>query len=192
MLSTESISMRLRAIWFFVLLAAAGYVQAATVSEEDALQVFASRPTAQTGRSQEIDRIVADGAHAVISAVELDDSTARPSSMRGVRMDLSDANGEAHVYISEERLLANIQALEEISSSSPRFLARHPTGDHMSCFGSGYFWMRPAGAFTLSECQTANGRFLAVRGGRDFRFNGLDPQTFANALVGASAELARR
>lgn len=175
----------------FCALVAAGYAQPGAVSEEDALQVFASRPTAQTAWSQEIDRIDVDGVHAVIGAIEMKDSTQRPSSMRGVRIDLTDASGEGHVYISDATLAANIQALQEISANSPRFRARRPTGEQMSCFGSGYFWMRPDGAFVASECQTANSRFLAVRGGRAFRFNGLDPQAFANALIRASEVLAR-
>ena len=115
-----------------------------------------------------------------------------PSSKRGVRIDLADANGEEHVHISEENLAVNIQALREVSVLSSRFSGRHPTGEHMKCFGSGYFRMRPHGAFTVSECQTANSRFLAIRGGRDFRFNSLDPQPFADALVRASDVLAGR
>jgi hypothetical protein len=142
--------------------------------------------------SQEIARIAVDGVQATISAIGMTDSAAPSSSMKGVRIALGDANGEEHVYVSQEALAANIRALEEISTNAPQFFARHPTGEQMSCFGAGYFWMRPHVAFAASECQTANSRFLAVRGGRDFQFAGLDAHAFADALVRASHELARR
>lgn len=156
--------MALQPILFFGLFAIAGYAQSAAVSGEDALQSFASRPTAQTVWSQEIERIDANGVQAVITAIEMTDSAQRPSSIRGVRIDLTDANGQAHVYVSEEKLPANAQVLGEIAAGSPQFLARHPTGEHTRCFGSGYFWTRPHEAFAVSECQTVNSRFLAVRG----------------------------
>jgi len=85
--------MRLPAILFLAFIATAGYAHPAADSEEDALEEFASRPTAQVAWSQEIDRIEAGGVRAVVRAIEMSDSMQRPSSKRGVRIDLADANG---------------------------------------------------------------------------------------------------
>jgi hypothetical protein len=184
--------MRFQPIVFFVLAAGLGYSQMPSTSQGDALQEFANRPAAHAGWTQEIGRIDADGTHAVISAVEMDDATGQPRALRGIRIDLTDASGEERVYISEQNLALNTNALEEIAAEAPRYLARSPAGNHMRCFGSGYFWMQPTGDFSASECQMSSGRFLAVRGNRDFRFNGVEPASFAGLLARASEELARR
>jgi hypothetical protein len=183
---------RFQPIVFSVLAAGLGYSQTPAPSQGDALQEFANRPAARAVWMQEVGRVDADGTHAVISAIEMDDATGQPRAVRGIRIDLTDASGEERVYIGVQNLPPNINALEEIAAEAPRYLARSPAGNHMRCFGSGYFWMRPTGDFSASECQMSSGRFLAVRGNRDFRFNGVEPASFASLLIRASEELARR
>jgi hypothetical protein len=175
-----------------MLAAGAAHAQAPTTALGDELQAFASRPTAHAGWTREIGRIDAEGTHAVISAIEMEDATQQRRSVRGVRIDLMDATGEERLYIDEQRLAPNIGALDEIANESPRFLARSPAGNHMRCFGSRYFWMRATGDFSASECQTGSGPFLEVRGTRDFQFHGLEPESFRNLLVRASEQIVGR
>ena len=95
-----------------------------TASQLEAMERFASKPTAQVAWSKEIDRIDTDQAHAVITALGLDDRTQTPQQMRGVRIDLTGANLNDRVYTSEDLLERLIRALDEISNGPPDFHAR--------------------------------------------------------------------
>src|SRR5260370_18070324 len=85
---------------------------------------FASKPTAQVAWSKEVERIDTDQAHAVITALVLEDRTQTPRQMRGVRIDLTGPNLKDQVYTSEDLLGRLIQALDEISNGLPLFHSR--------------------------------------------------------------------
>ncbi len=160
-------------------------------SQLEAMERFASKPTAQVAWSKEIDRIDTDQAHAVITALGLDDRTQTPQQMRGVRIDLTGANLNDRVYTSEDLLERLTRALDEISNGPPDFHARVAVG-RSSCFGSGVFWQQGGHAFSASQCIFPDWSGLSVEtGSASFRFTALDPSSFAAAISHAREELKK-
>ena len=129
-----------------------GYGQSAkpTASQLEALERFAKQPAAKVTWSREVDRIEADQARAVVTALIVEDAAEPPKRVRGVRIDLVDGNAKDQVYASEEHLERLIKALDEISNGLPSFLARAVPGER-GCFGSGEFWMQQGHALSASH-----------------------------------------
>src|ERR1700687_6203693 len=130
-----------RVIAFSGALLTMGYGQSTnpTASQIEALERFASKPTAKVTWSKEIERIDTDQAHAVITALVLEDRTQTPRQMRGVRIDLTGSNLKDRVDTSEDLLDRLIRALDEISNSLSLLSSSTATG-RSTCFGSGIFW----------------------------------------------------
>jgi len=161
------------------------------VAQIEALERFASKPTAQVTWSKEIQRIDTDQAHAAITALIVEDGTRTPRQMRGVRIDLTGANLKDQVYTSEDLLDRLIQALDEISNGLPLFHSITAAGQ-CSCFGSGVFWQQSGHAFSASQCIFPDWAGLSVHtGSASFRFTALDPSSFAAALGRAKDELKK-
>ena len=146
------------------------------------------RPVPRVAWSKEVRRIDADQAHAVITALVLEDAAGTPREMRGIRINLSSEDANDQVYAGEDLLDRLIKALDEISNGLPRFLARRPA---RGCFGPGIFWLQSGHALSASQCVFPDWSGLAVSNGRrqSFRFTGLDPAPFAAAIAGAREEL---
>lgn len=159
-----------------------------TAAQLEAFERFASKPTAKITWSKEVGRIDTDQAHAVITAIVVEDATQTPGKMRGVRIDLSDGDLKDRLYTSEEYLDRLISALDEISMGAPFFLARVRSSN--SCHGSGTFWLQPGHAFNASQCVFGNWSGLSVN--NSFRFTGLDPSPFASAIARGRDEVKRR
>ncbi len=164
-----------------------------TASQIEALERFASKPTAQITWSKEVARIDTDQAHALITALVVEDGTQTPRQMRGVRIDLTGANQKDRVYTGEDLLARLIQALDEISNGLPHFHSRGSAGSGSnSCFGSGVFWQQSGHAFSASQCVFGDWYGLSVNtGSTTFQFTALDPSSFASAIARARDELNR-
>jgi hypothetical protein len=182
-----------RVIVFCGFILAIGYGQSTspTVAQIEALERFARKPTAQVTWSKEIERIDTDQAHAVITALIVEDRTQTPRQMRGVRIDLTGATLKDQVYTSEDLLDRLIQALDQISNDLP-LLKSHPGAGQSGCFGSGVFWQQSGHAFSASQCDFPDWSGLSVdTGSASFRFTALGPSSFAAALAHAKDELKK-
>jgi len=161
-----------------------------TISQIEAMGNFAERPTSQVIWSKEVGRIDSDQAHAVITALILQDATHSPQQMRGVRIDLTEGNQEDHLYTSEEHLGRLIQALDEISEGWPRYVKRI---QGQGCFGSGVFWQQEGHAFSASQCVLNRWEGLSVgTGAESFRFTGVTSSRFADAFTRCRDELKQQ
>ena len=182
---------RLIALCGFILTIGYGQNTNPTVSQLEAMERFASKPTAQVAWSKEVERIDTDQAHAVITALVLEDRTQTPRQMRGVRIDLTGANLNDRVYTSEDLLERLIRALDEISNTLSLLSSSTATG-RSSCFGSGVFWQQGGHAFSASQCTFPDWPGLSVEtGSASFRFTALDPSSFAAAIAHAREELKK-
>ena len=162
-----------------------------TVSQLEALEHFASKPTAQVTWSKEVGRIDTDQAHAVIIALVVVDASQTPRQMRGIRIDLTSADAKDQVYTSEDLLERLIKALDAISNGLPGFYPRARVSN--ACFGSGIFWLQGGHALSASQCVFGDWSGLSVSSGRHgFRFTGLNPAPFAAAIARARDELKQR
>jgi hypothetical protein len=161
-----------------------------TASQLEAFERFVSRPTAHVGWSKEVGRIDSGQAHAVIVALIVEDSTATPSQMRGIRIDLTDGNRKDQAYVGEDLLDRLIAGLDDITAGLPRFLSQSHT---RSCFGSAVF-QQEGHAFSASVCIFGDWGFLSVGTGSicDFQFTGIQPALFAGAIARGRDELKKQ
>jgi hypothetical protein len=79
------------------------------------LEAFARQPATYISWSKEVGRFDSSEAHAVVTALVLEDKAQRPHQMRGVRIDLSSQDSEDEVYLGEETLGTYKSGLDEIS-----------------------------------------------------------------------------
>ena len=171
-----------------------GYGQptvAPPVSQLEALEHFIEKPTARITWSKEVERIDSAEAHAVITALIVNDATQTPPQMRGIRIDLTSADSKDQYYTSEELLERLIGALDEISTGplTPFVRERNQRFKNF-CFGSGVFWQQPGHAFTASQCVFGDWSGLSVTS--RFRFTDLTPAPFSAAIARARDELKKR
>ena len=173
-----------RVITFCSLLFPAAYAQ--TASQLEAFEHYAGQPTAKVTWSKEVGRIDTDQAHAVITALIIDDASQSTKQMSGVRIDLTEGDKKDQFYTAQEHLDRLIKALDEITAGAPRFFeTRGPN----SCFGSGIFWQQEGHAFSASQCVTHTFEGLSVAGG--FHFTRALPALFAGAVERGRDELKR-
>jgi hypothetical protein len=155
----------------------------------EAFEHFAKRPTARIVWSKEVDHIDTDRAHAVITALIVEDAKSNPSRMRGVRIDLSEGDVKDQVYTSEDLMERLTNGLNEIADGLPYFLSRGWTSSNR-CFGSGVFWQQTGHAFSASSCFIGDWYGLSVNTGNgSFRFTGIQPSSFVIAIGRAKDEL---
>lgn len=161
-----------------------------SAAQLEAMERFARHPAARVSWSNEVDRIEAGRAHAVVTAMVVEDASQPPKRMRGIRIDLVDGDVKDQVYTSEEHLARLIKALNEIASGLPAHLARTPAGSN-GCYGSGEFWLQEGHALSASACTSAGWSGLSVGTGNHvtFRFTGLNPAAFSAAIARARDEL---
>lgn len=84
------------------------------------LEWFAGQNTSHVVWSNQVGRLESKDARAVITALVVEDMAQPPDRMRGVRIDLSDQDGQDHVYLGEETLAAFKAALDQIGRDAAR------------------------------------------------------------------------
>jgi len=109
-------------IALLALLPVAGQAQAvaAAAAQPTPLEAFAKQTASLVAWSGEAGRIDSREAHAVITALVVEDSAQPPDRLRGVRIDLADQDGKDQVYLGEETLPAFKKAFDEIGQSAAR------------------------------------------------------------------------
>lgn len=187
-----------RAIGLFAGFVVIGHSQAAASNSTRGASFgsFARRPTVNVIWSEEVGRISSKGAHAVITALVLEDPGEQPARRSGIRIALTEANSGDEIYVDASRLELVVDALIEISDQTPEFLLHHPasrTTDSSSsaCLGSGKLWQGQGGPFSPSICVFPSSQFglLVNTAHGSFRFDGVTSAPFAVALTRAIDKL---
>ncbi len=163
---------------------------AQTGPSQNILEHFVAKPSARVTWSGEMAKIDTEQAHAVITALVVEDATQEPAKIRGVKIDLTGAAGKDQVYSSEDGLGQMAAALDEITSWAPRVLTK-PGARNARCFGS-KTWPQSEHMFSASQCIFPDWSGLVVSTGTQFRFAGIDASQFRPGVIRARFELRGR
>ncbi len=168
------------------------------------LEAFASLPATHVAWSREVGRIESTEAHAVVTALTLEDTAQPPDRMSGVRLDLSTANARDQVYLGEETLGAYKNALDEITASVSRELFAGTVRGRLaanvtSCTGAQLFWyaykVPRVHALDAAYCfapDSSSGLSLSAFKQTEFRFPGQDSAQLSAAIAAAMDQLKAR
>jgi len=103
------------------------------------LEAFAQLPTTKVVWSREVGRLESTDAHAVLTAIVLEDPAQPPDRMRGLRIGLRNQKSDDQIYLGEETLPAYRDALDEISRFQRSPQPNTPPGG-TQYFGARLFW----------------------------------------------------
>jgi hypothetical protein len=165
------------------------------------LEAFARQPATHIAWSKEVGRFDSSEAHAVVTALILEDKAQRPHQMRGVRIDLSSQDSKDEVYLGEGTLGRYKSALDEISRNIPG--SRNSARDGLvpggtSYLGSCIFWNSNntprvhALNATYYFASHSEGVSLSALKEAEFRFPKQDPSQFSAAIALAIDQLKGR
>jgi hypothetical protein len=109
------------------------------------MKAFSQLPATCVAWSHEVARIESSEAHAVVTALILEDTAQPPDRMRGVRIDLLSADSKDEVYLDEETLSVYKNALDEIAMEATRQWNEGTARDNLTSDGTSYvgaevFW----------------------------------------------------
>jgi len=164
------------------------------------LEAFARQPNSHIAWSNEAGRIDSREAHAVVTALIVEDGAQPPDRMRGIRVDLLDQDGRDQVYLGEETLGAFKKAMDEISQAAAHGCAWN-SGDVCppnAYVGAALFWYgdRVPSVHTLSAShhfgERGSGLFLSTFGGGHFYFPDRDASQLSAAIARALEQLKER
>jgi hypothetical protein len=103
------------------------------------LEAFAELPATHIAWSKEVGRLDTSDAHAVVTALVLEDTAQPPDQMCGIRIDLRDRDSKDQIYLGVETLAAYRNALDEIRGSVKQS-ERHITPGGTYYSGARLFW----------------------------------------------------
>lgn len=156
------------------------------------LEAFAQMPATHIAWSKEIARIDSSDAHAVVTALILEDTARPPDRMRGVRIDLRNQSFKDQIYLGEETLAAYRDALNEISQLV-KMKGKQPQPGQMSYYGAGIFCCQIPRVHALGAddyiAPDSSGLRLSAYKGEEFRFPGQDAAELAKQLSEAIKQL---
>jgi hypothetical protein len=160
------------------------------------LEWFARESSVPAAWSAEVRRLHSNDAHAVVTAIVLEDTDQPPDRWPGIRIDLANQSTKEEVYLDEETLGVYKKALNEISHGAPQARDRYaktvaPGG--VSYFGAEAFWYgdRPARVLDAAYYFTSDSSGLALHAGKnaEFGFPSQDPLQLATAIERATDPL---
>ena len=158
------------------------------------LEAFAKQPGSRVAWSVEIGRIDSRDAHAIVTAIEVQDTAQPPDRLRGIRVDLSDQDAKDQVYLGEETLGAFRDAMDEISKSS----APQESSGGVQYVGARLFWYgdRKMTVHTLTAAHYFqwgySGLALQAVGGWRFQFPERDASLLSELISRAIQQLKTR
>jgi hypothetical protein len=167
------------------------------------LEAFAALPATRVAWSNELVRIDSSEAHAVVTALILEDSAQPPDRMLGIRIDLFSADSKDKVYLGEETLGVYKNALDEIAMEATRQRNEGTARDNLtpegtSYVGAGVFWYadRVPRVHALSAAHyfgpDSSGLYVHAFKGIGFRFPNQDACQLSLAIGRAMQELKNR
>ena len=160
------------------------------------LEAFAKQPTSHIAWSGEAGRIDSREAHAVITALVVEDTAQPPDRLRGIRIDLSDQDGKDQVYLGEETLGVFKDATDQISRDAAHGCLCASNG---ACFVGSCLFRHADGipsVHTLSAAyysgQGSSGLVLDTLGVGRFWFPDQDASRLSAAIARAMSQLKER
>ncbi len=183
----------------FVLSGAQTKVSIAPALQPTPLEAFAGFSATHVAWSNEVGRLDSIEAHAVVTALILEDTAQPPDRMRGIRIDLRSRDSRDQVFLGEETLAVYKSALGEISQGAPRFrneYAKAPGG--LGYLGACVFWYghNVPRVHTLSAAYyiapDSSGLSLSAFKDAEFRFPGHDSSQLSAAIARAMDQLKQR
>jgi len=158
------------------------------------LEAFAKMPATHIAWSNEVGRLDTSEAHAVVTALVLEDAAQPPDRMRGIRIDLRNRDSEDQVYLGEETLGVYKNALDEIT----RFVklsAEDVAPGGCEYFGAEVFWyghkVPSVHALTAAQYFIRDSSGLSVNAFKhtEFRFPHQDASQLSAAIATAIDQL---
>ena len=164
------------------------------------LEAFAKQTASRITWSAEAGRIDSSDAHAVITALAVEDAAQPPDRLRGIRIDLSGQGAKDQVYLGEETLGAFKDAADQISRSAAHGCAWNSGGTcgPTTFVGAALFWYadKTPSVHTLSAAhyfmQGSSGLVLDTLGVGRFWFPDQNAAQLAAALARAIDQLKQR
>jgi len=162
------------------------------------LEWFARQSATHVAWSDEVGRLDSTDAHAVVTAIILEDTAQPPDRLRGIRIDLANQSTKDAVYLDEETLGVYKKALNEISHGAPQarnMYAKTVIPGGVGYFGAEVFWYqsRVASVRALDAAYyfTSDSSGLALNAGKnaEFRFPNQDPLQLAASIERATDQL---
>jgi hypothetical protein len=162
------------------------------------LEWFARQSATHVAWSDEVGRLDSTEAHAVVTAIVLEDTAQPPDRLRGIRIDLANQSTKDEVYLDEETLGVYEKALNEISHGAPQFRdrsAKNVAPGGAGYFGAEVFWYGDRAprvrALDAAYYFASDSSGLALHAGKnaEFRFPDQDPLQLAAAIERAMDEL---
>jgi hypothetical protein len=167
------------------------------------MKAFSQLPATCVAWSHEVARIESSEAHAVVTALILEDTAQPPDRMRGVRIDLLSADSKDEVYLDEETLSVYKNALDEIAMEATRQWNEGTARDNLTSDGTSYvgaevFWyadkIPPVHHLTAAHYfgPDSSGLYVHAFKGIGFRFPNQDASQLSLAIASAMKELKNR
>lgn len=167
------------------------------------LEAFAALPATRVAWSKEVARIDSSEAHAVVTALVLEDTAQPPDRMLGIQIDLFSADSKDKVYLGEETLGIYRNALDEIAREATRERNEGTARDNLTPEGTSYvgaevFWYadRIPRVHHLSAAHyfspDSSGLYVHAFKGIGFRFPNRDARQLSLAIERAMEELKNR
>ena len=161
------------------------------------LEAFAGQPTAKVTWSNEVGRIDSAEAHAVVTALVVEDQVQTPNRMGGIRIDLATQSATDQIYLDDVSLEAVKKVLDEIASGVEFFRNMQQGTTSLGYLGSceerqqtGPTVHTLSAAFYITP--DSSGLALSAFKGQEFRFPDRTPSQLASVIASAVSQLKQR
>ena len=159
------------------------------------LEALAGQPTAKVTWSNEVGRIDSAEAHAVVTALVVEDQVQPPHRMGGIRIDLAAQTATDQIYLDDASLEAIKKSLDEIASYVESFRNAQEKAS-LSYLGSCELRQLSPTVHTLSAAfyiaPDSSGLSLSAFKGQEFRFPDRSPSQLASVIASAVSQLKKR
>ena len=156
--------------------------------EPTKFELFAKRSSAKVKWSKKIGTIDEGDSHALITALDVEDSAQSPYTMRGIRIDLSNQTTKDEIYLDESHLEGVKNALLEIESGVDAF-RKEPSPTPIRYWGAAEFWRPYERIHTLNAAYfirpESSGLSLSAHKAEEFRFPNHRPRELADLFIRA-------
>ena len=158
------------------------------------LEALAGQPTAKVTWSNEVGRIDSAEAHAVVTALVIEDQVQPPHRMSGIRIELATQTATDQIYLDNVSMEAFKKDLDEIASYGEYFRNKHVKGS-LGYLGSCRLRQSSPTVHTLSAtfyvAPDSSGLSLSAFKGQEFRFPERSPSQLASVIASAESQLKK-
>jgi len=193
----KSVASAIALCCLFFLCVALAQVNPALTLQPTPLEAFAHQPTTHVAWSKQVGSLDSREAHAIVTALVLEDTAQPPDRMRGIRIDFSSPESSDVVYLGEETLAVYKKALDEIGRAIPEF--RNGARENLAPGGTSYLGAcvfrsdEPPRVHTLNAAYyfapDSEGLHLTTFKDTGFKFPDQDPVRLSATIVTAIDQL---